>query len=410
MVSLLSELRQLHKASAEVFQTGAPDCYRRDSFEREARMEVKKSVDIWSLGCVLSEVATWVLRSRQGLEEYRRNRIRVHERMEPPFADPGCFHDGELVLPFVVNHHGNLGDAEVRRTCDFVTIDVTRMVEDMLELEESRPVIAALRTKSLRILNQANVQSNRLVTSPIRPSSRALTPPVPSHSPYEADTHMSYGAQARQSQHYPGNGANLPFRESGRKNYDFSESESAGASYPNAPAEPHWATMTPPQADPFVQPQSEAARTQNTAKYFPDEQTVFGRTKQDTFTTGVPSRNQTFHTARPAFNGETPTGPENRAFGKRRQELDNPIYTQGPMSSSPPRFDIGLGSNMLQDKLPASSHNVTTGGGTSGPNIPVLSVKDAYKWVESHRSTKLPFQHHLEELKDRDHVSVEKSH
>ncbi|KAL1635093.1 hypothetical protein SLS56_001845 [Neofusicoccum ribis] len=54
---------------------GAPECFRVDGVVGSLNISVKQNVDIWSLGCVWSEAAVWVISGKQG-----------------------CFHDGTKVL------------------------------------------------------------------------------------------------------------------------------------------------------------------------------------------------------------------------------------------------------------------------------------------------------------------------
>lgn len=49
----------------------APEC--------ELGESVSSSYDIWMLGCIFSEFVTWLLLGQQGLEEYARRRLTVHD-------------------------------------------------------------------------------------------------------------------------------------------------------------------------------------------------------------------------------------------------------------------------------------------------------------------------------------------
>ncbi|KAK8140192.1 hypothetical protein PG984_000258 [Apiospora sp. TS-2023a] len=56
--------------------------------------------DVWSLGCVLSEVAMWVVLGSEGVEQFRSLRQMI--------PTPGCFHNGSNVSEVVLEWHRNL--------------------------------------------------------------------------------------------------------------------------------------------------------------------------------------------------------------------------------------------------------------------------------------------------------------
>lgn len=114
---------------------------------------VKQSVDIWSLGCVFSEVAVWVVHGKDRLEQYRQMRQdetgQLHE-----FKDKGCFHDSQKVLRSVGSMHEEVFD-NVRQS-DHVTKSVVKsMIMEMLEEVDGRPNAKQLWLKSQNILSHA---------------------------------------------------------------------------------------------------------------------------------------------------------------------------------------------------------------------------------------------------------------
>jgi hypothetical protein len=131
---------------------GAPECYRWDEFLERSKLEVPRSVDIWSLGSIYSEAAVWVVLGRDGLSDYRRKRKAETDRIYS-FKDGGCFHDGAKVLDTVRNFHSKVRE-NIRKN-DHVTELVLDMVSDMLVAANSRPPSHFLHAKSSRILQTA---------------------------------------------------------------------------------------------------------------------------------------------------------------------------------------------------------------------------------------------------------------
>src|SRR6266487_1311765 len=97
---------------------GAPECYRFDRSLEDMRIDVRQNVDIWSLGCVLSEVAVWVVGGPAYLQSYRQERKQETDKI-PGFRDGDCFHNGEEVLSSVTAKHCKL-PGSIRRG-DYIT-------------------------------------------------------------------------------------------------------------------------------------------------------------------------------------------------------------------------------------------------------------------------------------------------
>ncbi|KAL9122286.1 MAG: hypothetical protein Q9187_001163, partial [Circinaria calcarea] len=133
---------------------GAPECYRWDSYIEKARLDVYPSVDIWSLGCVFSEAAVWVVSGMEGLQRYRLQRD-VETKCFADFKDGNCFHNGEDTLKAVESMHVSLRE-DIRHS-DHVTNEVWNiMIKEMLEFEaHHRPNTKQLLRKSKRILDEA---------------------------------------------------------------------------------------------------------------------------------------------------------------------------------------------------------------------------------------------------------------
>lgn len=68
---------------------------------------VTQGVDIWSLGCIFSEAATWLASPAGGLYAYRSQRRRATQNMSHVKAK-GCFHDNQKMLEVVENQHRSI--------------------------------------------------------------------------------------------------------------------------------------------------------------------------------------------------------------------------------------------------------------------------------------------------------------
>jgi hypothetical protein len=109
-------------------------------------------VDIWSLGCVFSEAAAWVVTG--DFDKHRTARRNETEKLDD-CKDGAAFHNGASILRSVSCLHDRL-KMELRTT-DFITRKViTRVVEPMLEIpSDCRPAAMALSWTSKHILNTA---------------------------------------------------------------------------------------------------------------------------------------------------------------------------------------------------------------------------------------------------------------
>jgi hypothetical protein len=187
MVGLLLDTT---RAQSLKFHIGAPECYRFDEFMEQTPLYVKQTVDIWSLGCVYSEVAVWVVHGKDRLEEYRKMRQDETEQIFN-FKDGGCFHDSQRVLQSVGSMHEEVFDNV--RTSDHVTKSVVKkMIAEMLDEVDGRPNTKQLWLKSQNILRDAEkkLKSSKTTqpeTDPFAPVDRSQTfghprgrvPPVP---------------------------------------------------------------------------------------------------------------------------------------------------------------------------------------------------------------------------------------
>ncbi|KAK8006643.1 hypothetical protein PG991_012940 [Apiospora marii] len=115
---------------------GLTETYETDRRRRTRRggtaTDYTQKIDIWSLGCVFSVAATWVVLGRQGVlvyEKLRQNAImqlRESEAQSQPTA-ADAFHDGQQVLPAVAEWHEHLR-ASMRKS-DTITSEILDLVD-----------------------------------------------------------------------------------------------------------------------------------------------------------------------------------------------------------------------------------------------------------------------------------------
>lgn len=140
------------------FVIGAPECYRaEDEFLERATLQIKQSVDIWSLGGVFSEAAVWVANGYNGIREYRQSRKRETGQVGG-FKDGDCFHDGTKVLQAVRKQHQDI--IGILRKSDVITALVLSLIEDdmLVTPDEARLTATQLWHKSRTILVKAGTQ------------------------------------------------------------------------------------------------------------------------------------------------------------------------------------------------------------------------------------------------------------
>ena len=162
---------------------GAPECYRaEDEFLERATLQIKQSVDIWSLGGVFSEAAVWVANGYYGIREYRQSRKKETSQVGG-FKDGDCFHDGTKVLQAVRKQHQDI--IGILRKSDVITALVLSLIEDdmLVTPDEARLTATQLWHKSRTILVKAERQVGSPGASttdlPLEPPER----PTSSHPP-----------------------------------------------------------------------------------------------------------------------------------------------------------------------------------------------------------------------------------
>jgi serine/threonine protein kinase len=90
--------------------------------------------DMWSLGCVFSEAATWAILGRTGVRQYTMIRQAASKTSHSSrVKNTDCFHDGEKVLAEVFQWHKLL--RQIKRPTDYITELILDMVDRQLFVE-----------------------------------------------------------------------------------------------------------------------------------------------------------------------------------------------------------------------------------------------------------------------------------
>jgi hypothetical protein len=142
----------------------APECYVR---QRDFQVHVTQSVDIWSVGCVLSTAATWLVLGFQGIGQFRIIRQKAIEALaqQQQHDTPGgetimrgdFFHNGSEVLPEVKQWHRLLRNS-IRKT-DHITSALLDLVETRLLIAiDSRISAEELYPKLQRFISETQVE------------------------------------------------------------------------------------------------------------------------------------------------------------------------------------------------------------------------------------------------------------
>ncbi|KAK8862219.1 hypothetical protein PGQ11_008454 [Apiospora arundinis] len=127
---------------------GAPETdIKRRGRPRGTLTDYTQKIDIWSLGCVFSVAATWVVLGRQGVwvyEKLRQNAIkqlRGSNSGRQPTADD-AFHDGQEVLVAVTAWHNHLRSS--MRKSDTITSKILDLVDTEMLRREPRERLSSI--------------------------------------------------------------------------------------------------------------------------------------------------------------------------------------------------------------------------------------------------------------------------
>jgi serine/threonine protein kinase len=138
---------------------GSPECFRRDSVDDSRNIIITTKADIWSFGCVLSEVCVWVVfgsSGPHGLREYRKRRQK-HNVGAPRGAN--TFHLSGRESKAVLDEHAKVA---AQSRCDPITAAILQLMPKMLHLDpERRPSAQELRKHFDDIINDARARVSR---------------------------------------------------------------------------------------------------------------------------------------------------------------------------------------------------------------------------------------------------------
>ena len=155
---------------------GAPE---RHPDRRGTVVPVTQTIDSWSLGCVFSMAATWVILGREGIRQFDRTRQKAIQRIVgeqhprqtlhkhmPELTTGDYFHDGQEVLLEVGNWHNLLRNA--LRKGDLVTGQLLDLVDQKMLLGDPQ----------LRIKTKAICKELKQILSRSREGPRNLIPEI----------------------------------------------------------------------------------------------------------------------------------------------------------------------------------------------------------------------------------------
>ena len=198
------------------FSLGAPEAFRSHPDTESSPLQITQAADMWSIGCVLSELSVWACHGSRRVAEYRRRR---EMEVEDKGGDGGerLFHLDCKLLDVVNEIHQDIQTNT--RACDHTTrLVLENLVDDILQSAE-RPNAKFIFEKSKRLIKRAEkrfeVSVSRLggntssdyVDSNVaksRPRTPPQVPPQCASSP-KLSPNRDYGSQLK---------VEVPIRES----------------------------------------------------------------------------------------------------------------------------------------------------------------------------------------------------
>ncbi len=124
--------------------------------ERLVEPKVTQGSDIWSLGCVFSVAATYVVLGKEGVKQYRLLRQSAIGYLGIGVGDP--FHDKEKVLEAVTHWHKYL--RSTIRKDDFYTAKILDLVDNrMLIIPGEKRISGAALSKELKSIDEEATRS-----------------------------------------------------------------------------------------------------------------------------------------------------------------------------------------------------------------------------------------------------------
>lgn len=410
-------------------------------------MQVTPSVDIYSLGCVFSEAAIWVVRGWDGLQEYRRRR-RMETQNIANFRGSDCFHDGDTTLSVVNEMHNNLIH-DCGRSDHVTEAALTHMIREMLEVQDGRRTARVLYIKSDRILSAAVKELERCAdsrypggmnaaqSSQHKMDDRARTPPQvpngydryhsrisqgystisnkitsdPESTPYPKveDGHPVYNFNPpttplrKSSKRSPPFGRHEDFVIMGSQSYDQAaiDDDDQWSASPSSPvsSERGYACPNPSRIQGQGMFNSRKGQNNGRAGTSPAGSPVTdrGMLDRDVAFTKRNSRQDQLPASSGAFSGEDTSSPTGGPHSGQRKIRTSQSTAAQPEAARTPLFERS-----------ESSSATPSPGLKSPPPLPTLTVPVAQKWKDDTKrriKTSLPHDYLIENLNRRDHVS-----
>jgi len=124
-------------------EQGSPECSLHARFLIRGHSRITSKADIWSMGCVISEAASWIAFGRNARREYRELRVKETERIDAlnGTGSEACFHDGVEVLPTVKDMHDRICQALLHH--DTFTAPILRLVGEYMLARRPQDRMAA---------------------------------------------------------------------------------------------------------------------------------------------------------------------------------------------------------------------------------------------------------------------------
>lgn len=390
---------------------GAPECYRFDQFMESSPIHIGQTVDSWSLGCVFSEVATWVVHGREGLEAYRQMRDNETNQLDN-FRDGRAFHDGENVLQCVGKMHHKV--LQNMRLSDHVTGPVVKhMISEMLVEVDGRPSAKQLWSKSHRILKAADAELKSTEREPTehdeQPESKV--PPV---TPPDLPPSLSERNCRRK----------VPRQRSLVKQPFLPRSATYNVLAPEHFSSPHSQEYESPEEidstgpTPLTSPQDTQSDSNNHHQRLSSHYDIHrspSRIEQsqvaDSPTLQVKSRKRgSTRDSRQGSNNAENRSPFGAPLGLNIRQVKEASSTQPPMEN---HFTPQTHSDQWQSQPAQKAHTMTSPLPPAEPHVrrelPYISLAEAENWMlnKQYHGKSYPSLEHkelLDELSRRDHV------
>lgn len=155
--------------------TVAPEAARLNEFILRTNLMVTQKIDVWSMGCLFSEAATWMMSSFEGVKAYRTKRCLATEAMAHVEAKQ-CFHDNKRILPVVKQHHSLIRTELDRRGDPLTPKVVEKLVEAMLRSSANNRETALgaynIADKVICKASEGSLHSSYVTLSPDEPGPR----------------------------------------------------------------------------------------------------------------------------------------------------------------------------------------------------------------------------------------------